>query len=256
MRPPPRALVLSAGIGERLRPITLDRPKTMVAVGGFPVLEYHVVLLRELGIREIAINLHHCPEVVTAHFGDGSRWGVSIRYSREERLLGTAGAAKRLEGFLGGGTFLVVYGDQLFDYDLGPFLERHAERRAAATLGVIEGTEPTAGGIVAMGSDGRVTRFLEKPAPNQVFSTLVSAGIYAMEPQVLEAIPADAPSDFGRDILPGLIRSGLAIYAERLEGTLLSIDTLERYRATEEAVRSGALDRHPLRIGLGRARCR
>jgi mannose-1-phosphate guanylyltransferase/mannose-1-phosphate guanylyltransferase/phosphomannomutase len=242
---PRRALILSAGRGERLRPLTDERPKTMMPIDGCPLLEYHVVLLRELGVRELAVNLHHKPEVVMAHFGDGSGWGVSIRYSLEEELLGTAGAARRVAPFLGAGTFVVLYGDNLMDFDLRPLFELHERAGAIATLAVVDGLPPTAAGIVSLDAEGRVTRFLEKPLPQQVFSSLVNAGIYVMEPEVLDFIPSQGPSDFGRDVLPSLIAAGRLVYAREMEGYLSGIDTPELYRAVEADVRSGRLS-HPL----------
>lgn len=252
---PKRALLLSAGRGERLRPLTDDLPKTMVPVGGRPLLEYHVVLLHHLGIREIAVNLHHRPDVVRSYFGDGAAWGVRITYSLEEELLGTAGAAKRLEEFLGAGRFLVVYGDNLFDYDLKPLLTLHEQSGAVTTMGLFEGPDPTAGGIAALGRDGRVTRFLEKPRPQEVWSRLVSAGIYVMEPEVLQLIPSDRCCDLGREILPALIESGMPVYGLQLEGTLLGVDTPDLYRAACLSVEAGHLH-HPLTSGRGLAGAR
>ena len=244
---PARALILSAGRGERLRPLTDERPKTMLPLGGRPLLEYHVVLLREHGIREIAVNLHHRPQAVVDYFGDGARWGVSIRYSLEKELLGTAGAAKQLEWFLSAGPFLVVYGDNLVAGDLTPLFERHAGSRASATLAVVEGPEPTAGGIVGVACDGRVTRFLEKPRPEQVFSRLVSAGLYVLEPEVLSFIPAGRPCDFARDVLPALLRVGRPVYAVRFDGYLSGIDTPELYRRARADI-EGARFPHPLLV--------
>ncbi len=180
-----------------------------------------------------------------AHFGDGSAWGVSIRYSLEEELLGTAGAARRVAPFLRAGTFVVFYGDNLVDFDLRPLCELHDRAGAIATLAVVRGLPPTAGGIVSLDTDGRVTRFLEKPLPQQVFSSLVSAGIYVMEPEVLDFIPSQGSSDFGRDVLPPLIAAGRPVYAREMNGYLSGIDTPELYRAVEADVRSGRLS-HPL----------
>ncbi len=242
---PRRALILSAGRGERLRPLTDDRPKTMVLVAGRPVLEYHVTLLRDLGIRELAINLHHQPHVVMNHFGDGSLWDVSIRYSLEDQLLGTAGAVRRLRDFLGEGTFLVIYGDNLFDYDLSPLLDLHSRQGSVATLGLFRGENPRAGGIVGLAPSGRVERFLEKPGPGEVFSDLVSAGIYVMEPRVFEFIPESGPSDFGRDVLPRLVASEAPVYGLEMEGYLTGLDTPELYERAQADVAQGKL-RHPL----------
>jgi len=245
---PKRALILSAGRGERLRPLTDERPKTMVPLGGRPLLEYHVVLLREHGITELAVNLHHRAQAVLDHFGDGRRWGVSIRYSIEKKLLGTAGAAKRLEGFLASGPFLVVYGDNLVAGDLTPLFEHHARSGAIATLAAVEGPDPTAGGIVAVRDDGRVTRFLEKPRREEVFSRLVNAGLYVLDPEVFSFIPEERPCDFGRDVLPALLRGARPVHAVRFGGYLSGIDTPELYRRAQADVAAARFS-HPLSVG-------
>src|SRR5690606_25874488 len=120
-----RALILAAGEGSRLRPLTLDRPKPMLPIGGVPILQHQVDYLRSHGITEIAINLHYKPEVIVDHFGDGSSFGVRITYSREARLLGSAGAAKQLDWYFDD-TFIVLYGDVLTNLDIGQLIAFHA----------------------------------------------------------------------------------------------------------------------------------
>ena len=247
---PRRALILSAGRGERLRPLTDDRPKPMVLVAGRPVLEYHITLLRELGIRDLAINLHHKPHVVMDHFGDGSAWDVRIQYSVEPELMGTAGAVRCLDAYLDGGTFLVIYGDNLFDYDLKLLLEVHAREAAVATLGLYRGENPRAGGIAGLGPSGRVWRFLEKPGPDEIFSDLVSAGIYVMEPGVLDFIPEGGASDFGRDVLPRIVESDRPVFGVEMEGYFTGLDTVELYERAQADVAKGKLH-HPLTTSPG-----
>src|SRR5712691_3290096 len=123
-------MILAAGEGTRLRPLTFDRPKPMLPVAGRPLLEHTVAWLLHYGITHVAMNLHHRGDVVMDYFGDGSRLGTAIVYSREETLLGTAGAVKRLEWFFTDGPFLVVYGDVVTDLDPIALLERH--QRAGA----------------------------------------------------------------------------------------------------------------------------
>ncbi len=222
----------------------------MVPVGGRPVLEYHIVLLRDLGIREIAINLHHKPQVVMDHFGDGSAWDVRLEYSVEEELLGTAGAVRRLEPYFAGESFLVVYGDNLFDYDLRPLLNLHARSDAIATLGVYRGANPRAGGIVGLDPSGRVWGFLEKPRQDEIFSDLLNAGIHVMEPGVLDFIPEEGASDFGKDVLPALVDAEASVFGMELEGTLLSLDTPALYEKAQAEVAKGIL-LHPITIARG-----
>jgi NDP-sugar pyrophosphorylase family protein len=233
-----KAMILAAGEGTRLRPLTDIYPKPMLPVGGQPLLERTVGWLRAHGIAEIAINLHHRPEAITRHFGDGSRFGVRITYSPEEQLLGTAGAVRRLEGFFDT-TFAVVYGDVLTDLDLTALAAFHAGSGSVATLALYRADpQPTARGLVALSEQGRVTRFLEKPRSEEVFDGLINAGVYILEPAVVPFIPIDRPSDFGRDVFPDLLQRGM-----RLSGwpippatTLIDIGSPESYRAAQQMV--------------------
>src|ERR1051326_4195920 len=147
-----RALILAAGEGTRLRPLTLDRPKPMLPVGGRPILEHLVVLLRDHGIREVAINLHYKPRGISDYFGDGTRFGVQITYSLEARLLGSAGAAKQLDWFLGSTSepFIVIYGDVLADIDLHQLINVHGSKRGLGTLALYHVEDPGRCGIVEL----------------------------------------------------------------------------------------------------------
>jgi len=222
-----KALLLAAGEGTRLRPLTLDRPKPMVPVGGRPVLEHLLVLLREHGVTRVAINLHYRPERIIQHFGDGSRFGVRIEYSWEPRLLGTAGAAKRLESFLDE-PFLVLYGDVLTNVDLTQMAERHAARGAVASLLLYEPDDQTRCGMAARDSSGRITTFIEKPT-RAVPGRLANAGICLFEPEVLRLVPRGRPFDFAADVLPQLLSQRLPVYGDLAEGYVLDIGSMERY---------------------------
>jgi NDP-sugar pyrophosphorylase family protein len=221
-----KALVLAAGKGTRLGALTARRPKPMVPVAGRPLLERIVRDLRAAGIEEIFINLHHCADVITGHFGDGSRHGVAIRYSREPELLGTAGAARRLQRELGD-RFLVYYGDNFVEIDLGALFRAHERRRPLGTIAVFEAEETRASGVVETDADGRVLRFLEKPAPGTTPSRTVNAGIYVLERAALDVVAEGAVSDFGRDVFPALLRAGADLRAFPLTGRVHGIDTPE-----------------------------
>ena len=158
-----KALILAAGEGTRLRPLTLTRPKPMLPIGGIPLLELWLRLLVRHGVRDIAINLHYKPDVVTSYFGDGTRWHVRLTYSFEEQALGTAGAVRRLQSFLDE-RFFVLYGDVLTDLDLTALAALHERKQAALTAALYRVPRPWECGIVAMDADGRITRFVEKPA--------------------------------------------------------------------------------------------
>ncbi len=226
-----RALILAAGEGTRLRPLTADRPKPMLPVGGSPILEHLVRHLRRHGIREIAINLHYKPEAIVEHFGDGQRFDVSITYSPEAELLGSAGAARQLDWFFDD-TFLVLYGDVLTDLNLTALVEHHHARAAAGTITLYEAEDPTRCGIVKLAHDDRVVQFVEKP-PSASFGTLANAGVYVLEPSVLRAVPPGQPFDFGHDLFPLLLEQGVPLYGYRAASYVLDIGSPERYAQAE-----------------------
>lgn len=232
-----KAMLLAAGEGSRLRPLTDEVPKPMVPIAGRPILEHNVRLLARHGVRDITINLHHKGDVIRRHFGDGAAWGVSIRYVEEPSLLGTAGGVKNALRDVDG-TFLVAYGDNLSTIDLTRMLRAHRERGAAATMALFHREHVLASGIVGLDEQDRVTRFLEKPKPDQVFSHWVNAGYLALEPSVLARIPAGV-SDFGRDVLPGL--DGLYGYRMGPDEGLWWIDTHDDYHRLIKSIEQGGV---------------
>lgn len=237
-----KALVLAAGEGTRLRPLTLDRPKPMLPVAGRPLLEHLVALLAAHGIREIAINLHYRPEAIVDHFGDGSRFGVRITYSREQRLLGSAGAARRLDWFLDD-PFLVIYGDVLTDVDLSSLVDAHRRFGGIGTIALSEADDPTRCGIVQLDGTRRITRFIEKPTNDQ-FGNLANSGIYILNRTVLDHVPSARPFDFGTDLFPALLSGGLPLYGVLAPGYVLDIGSVERYHRAEADLLAGRVRSH------------
>ncbi len=254
-----RALILAAGEGTRLRQLKLDCPKPMVPIGGKPLLEHTVGWLRAYGVADIAINLHYRPEAVTGHFGDGGRFGVAITYSYEPQLLGTAGAAKKLQSFFDT-TFVVVYGDVFTNLNLARLTSFHHSRGrgwpsdrgeddslplspsppAYVTLSLYHVPNPSACGIVDLDGEGRVMRFVEKPPPEQVFGDLANAGVMVVEPGILDYIPPDTFYDFGHDLLPRLLADGVPISGLPIaeDEYLVDIGTPERYAWAQREWRS------------------
>jgi NDP-sugar pyrophosphorylase family protein len=226
-----RALVLAAGCGERLRPLTDDRPKPMIEIGGKPILQHNLQMLARAGVCEAVINLHHLPERIREYFGNECA-GVSLSYSYEPELLGTAGAARKSAAFLRDGDFIVAYGDNLSTIDLSKLIALHRQRDADVTLAVFHRDDVGASGIVGLDATDRVTRFLEKPREDEIFSHWVNAGYLVAKPSVLDAIPANGPSDFGRDILPQLVARGARIYGYRMTERLWWIDSPADYERT------------------------
>ena len=244
---PGQAMLLAAGQGMRLRPLTERIPKCMVLLGGKPLLEYGIRWLSKHGVTELAINVHHLPETVTEYFADGRQWGVRITYSLEPEPLGTAGGVKRMAAFFRG-PFFVWYGDNLSTCRLDHLWAHHLSRAGTVTIALHERDDPTHGGIVGLDAQDRITRFLEKPAPAEVFSRWVNAGIYVLEPEVLDQIPAGQAMDFGRDVFPAMLAAGGALYGYRMsrDERLWWIDRAEDLRRVEQEWRTiepGLLER-------------
>jgi mannose-1-phosphate guanylyltransferase/phosphomannomutase len=235
------AIVLVAGEGSRLRPLTADRPKPMLPIAGRPALEWIVRWLRAHGICTLYFNLHYCSQAIVEHFGDGTAFGVQITYSYEPALRGTAGGAAHFRPRLQG-TTLVIYGDVLSDLDLQALLARHRAAGAAVTLALYRVPDPWTRGVVEQAPEGWITGFREKPAPATCPPTaLVNAGIYALEPAVLDLVPADRPSDFGHDLFPLLLARGERLLGWEAEGYIHDYGTLAQYYQADADARTGRL---------------
>lgn len=196
-----KAVVMAGGEGTRLRPLTCNVPKPMVPVMDKPVIDYTFHLLKQHGITDVAVTLHYLPTVIQDYFGDGSSWGIKLRYFIEKTPLGTAGSVKNAEEFLDE-TFLVISGDALTDFPLSEAIAFHRARGALATIVLTRVDSPLEYGLVLTDRQGRIYRFLEKPSWGEVFSDTVNTGIYILEPEVLRHIPAGEPFDFSRDLFP------------------------------------------------------
>jgi mannose-1-phosphate guanylyltransferase len=240
-----KALILAAGLGTRLGLLTSSRPKPMLTIAGRPLLEHTVRLLRTHGVRDIAINIHHHPETIVEHFRDGHAFGVRLVYSREERLMGTAGAVKRLEHFLDE-PFFVIYGDVLTDMDLSRLAAWHRDRRAVLSLALYRVEDPTRAGIVDVDADGRVQRFQEKPAAEDVFSDLANTGIIVAEPEMLGSVPPDTFCDFGEHVIPTLLNRRARVYGRLADAYVLDIGSPERYALALDDARVGRVRLHSL----------
>lgn len=224
------AVVLSAGLGTRLRPLTDTLPKPMAPVAGVPLLERTVRHLAAHGVRDVCVNLHHLPRVVLDHFGDGRAFGVRLHFALEEELLGTAGALNAFRDFLDA-PFLIWYGDVLSDIDLSALEAFHREKGGAASVALYRVDNPTQCGLVDLDASGRILRFVEKPPV--AFTDLANAGIYLCEPQVLDFIPASGFSDFGRDVFPALLAAGVALYGYPLAEYLIDVGSPEKLARAE-----------------------
>ena len=234
-----KAFILGAGLGTRLRSLGLDCPKVMVPIGGKPLLQHHFEHFSAQGVTDFIVNLHYMPDSIRDYFGNGSRFGVRVTYSFEPELLGTAGAVKRMEQALGDDRFLVIYGDNLVRLKLNDLTSFHAQREAIATIALFESPEPWTGGVVETEQDGRVRRFVEKPPREEVTTNLINAGIYLLEPQVLETIPPNQCFDFGKDVFPRLLAKHAPIFAMKPQAYIHDVGTPERLAKAHEDYENG-----------------
>jgi mannose-1-phosphate guanylyltransferase/phosphomannomutase len=201
----------------------------MLPLAGRPLLEHVITHLRDCGVTDLAINLYHLPAPVMDYFGDGNRWGVSLRYSVEEQLLGSAGGVKQLQTFFDD-TFLVYYGDVFTRADLRPMIDLHRQAGALATMGLYRVPDPWNRGIVELDGSQIIARFVEKPPPEEAFSDLANAGIYVLEPAVLDRIPIGQVWDFGHDVFPDMLAEGTQVAGYVIEDTLIDIGLPEKYK--------------------------
>jgi NDP-sugar pyrophosphorylase family protein len=233
------AIVLAAGEGTRLRPLTLDRPKPMLPLAGRPALEWLLRWLRWHGVRDVFLNVHYRPDTIRNHFGDGAGLGLRIVYNEERELLGTAGGAAQFRDRVGE-TVFVCYADVLSDLDLGALLRHHRDRQAVATLALYRVPDPWTRGVVDLAPDGRIRAFREKPPASECPpSALVNAGIFVIETAVLRAIPLGQPSDFGHDVFPQLLAAHAPVYGWESDGYILDYGTLDQYRQAADDALAG-----------------
>lgn len=235
-----KALVLCAGYGSRLGILARETPKAMLTIAGEPLLGHMLRYLASYGYHQVAINLHHEPDVIRRFVEDGSRFGVSVQYSHEERLLGTAGAAKSLEMFFQDSEhFLVIYGDLLTDQDLAAMLDFHRAHEAGATLLVHRSGQSNS--LVSLGEDGRIVEFVERPTDAQRTGRAhawTNSGVYMLSRQMLQHVPSQIPVDFARDVFPAVL-TDIPLYGFPLTGYRCAIDSADRYREATAAVQQG-----------------
>ena len=231
-----RAMVLAAGLGTRLRPLTNDRPKALVEVGGRPLIAYNLELLRRFGITDIVINLHYQGAALRNALGDGGAFGVHIEYSPEDPLLDTGGAIKNAEARLGGEDFLILNSDTIIDLPLDRLIASHRARAAAATLVLRHDPEQTRYGLIEIDATDRVRRFLGRPeAVAEPVTAFMFAGVHVVSPQVFHFMPAGGTFSLTRHTYPAMLAGGAALYGFPFDGFWRVIDTpADRERATNE----------------------
>ena len=236
-----RAMILAAGLGTRLRPLTYGMPKPMVPVLNRPVMEHAARLLARHGFRETIANLHWFPELIEGRFGDGSEFGLELSYSHETQLLGTAGGVRNAADFLGD-SFLVVAGDALTDIDFTAMREFHESHDGLVTMATKRVADTDQFGVVIAGEGGRIQGFQEKPDPAEALSDLANTCIYMFRAEVFDYFPAPGTSndagpddppefaDWAKDVFPALLEADVPFYSHEIEAYWNDIGNLDELR--------------------------
>jgi NDP-sugar pyrophosphorylase family protein len=233
-----RAMVLAAGLGTRLRPITDATPKPLVPVAGRPLLEHLLAFLRAGGIEEVVVNLHHLGPKIQAHVGDGARFGLRVRYSTEDPILDTGGGIKRAEPLLAGEPFVVANGDSLLEIQLRDLVEWHEAHGGVATLAVRPDANVAHYGTVELDDTDRVCRIVglpptAKPGPR----ALMFPGLHVLEPEVFRWMDAGGVFSITRVTYPRMIEAGLPVFGWETHARWITIDTPEALAAADRLLR-------------------
>lgn len=224
-----QALILAGGKGTRLRPLTVYTPKPVVPICNRPFLLYQIDTLRRAAVTDITLSLSYQPEKIEQQLGDGSNFGVKLKYTVEPQPMGTAGAYKFAEEMIREPT-VVFNGDILTDLDLKTVIRMHKERNALATIVLTPVDNPSAYGVVETENDGRVRRFLEKPKTEETTCKNINAGTYVLEPQVLDLIPRGENHSFEYGVFPKLLENSESFFAHIPQRTYwMDIGTPGRY---------------------------
>jgi mannose-1-phosphate guanylyltransferase/mannose-1-phosphate guanylyltransferase/phosphomannomutase len=223
-------MLLAAGLGTRLRPLTYELPKPMVPVLGRPVMEHILRLLAKHGFDDVVANLHYFPDLIRGRFGDGSDYGVRLVYSYEAELLGTAGGVRNVRDHFGDETFLIISGDALTDIDLGALWAAHKEQGGIATLALKRVEDTSQFGVVIVGEDDRIQGFQEKPDPAEALSNLGNCGIYVFEPEIFDYFPDTEFVDWAMDVFPTLLAQDVSFYGHEFPDYWNDVGSLEEYR--------------------------
>ncbi|CAN5234185.1 hypothetical protein BH20ACI2_BH20ACI2_00470 [soil metagenome] len=238
-----QALILAGGKGTRLRPLTVYTPKPIVPIANRPLLFYQIDLLRNAGITDITLSLSYQPDKIEQILGNGSDLGVMLRYITEPSPMGTAGAY-RFAADASDKTTLVFNGDIVTDLDLSAIIEFHRSRKANATIALVSVEDPTHYGVVQVNKDGQVIRFVEKPSEKEAaaLTNTINAGIYVLEPSILDLIAKDTYKSFEYHIFPDILERDLPFYGYVMKGEYwLDIGTPESYLKAHIDILSGRI---------------
>lgn len=224
-----KAMIMAAGVGSRLMPLTMNIPKPMIPMGNRPLMENTVQLLAEHGFNELIANLYYHASVITDYFSRLDLPGISLNFSVEDELLGTAGGVKKCQWFLDD-TFVVMSGDALTDIDLTRLLDEHRKRGSLATIALKKVEDVQNFGVVEIAEDGLIRKFQEKPRPEEAISHSANTGIYIFEPEIFRYIPENEFYDFGKQVFPYLVEIGSPFYGVEIDDYWCDVGNIDTYR--------------------------
>ncbi|SRR5579883_706735 len=225
-----KAMVLAAGVGSRLDPLTTSVPKPLVPIANRPVMEHILRLLAKNGITDLIANLHYLPDQLRQYFGDGRDFGVNLQFHFERELSGDAGGVRACRHFLMDGTFLVMMGDLLTDCQLSAIIKQHQAKGALATIATKRVDNVEHFGVVVADQEGWISGFQEKPKREEALSNCASAGIYVLEPEIFKEMPETGVFGFGRQLFPALVEKGAPVLAVEIESYWSDVGTIPQYR--------------------------
>lgn len=236
-----KAMILAAGFGTRLRPLTNTIPKPLLPVGGVPLIVWNLLLLRRYGIRDVIVNLHHLGHSIEKELGDGATWKMRISYSKEARILGTGGGLKQAEEFFEGEPFLVMNSDTLCELDIDAVRRYHERQNPLATMVVREDPNVDRWGVLELEADQRVVRIngrgrlSHEPVVERMF-----AGVHIVHPRLLRSVPVHCESSI-IDAYVHEINHGESVYGYTSHGYWSDVGTPQRYAEAQDDVERGLI---------------
>ena len=239
-----RAMILAAGLGTRMRPLTDHLPKALVPVAGRPLIEYALRFVQFHGIEDVVVNLHHLGDRIRNTLGDGSTYGLRIRYSPEDPILDSGGAIKQAQPLLDGAPFLVLNADTILDFDLTDFLAAHRRAGALATLLLRPNPDPQRFGLIETDRRSLIRRIRGEPhdmIATEELSPAMFTGCQVLEPEIFTHMPADRAFSTTHDLYPRLIRNGQALLGVQHPGAWLVVDDATGIAQATEALTSDRL---------------
>jgi mannose-1-phosphate guanylyltransferase len=233
-----KALILAAGLGTRLRPLTDNIPKALVPVAGYPLLSYHLQSLKKNGVREVLINAYHHADQILKFVTEYQKENpeVNITVSQEPALLGSAGTLLANKNFFTDeDSFFVIYGDNLTNINYGTLLDWHNKKLGIVTVSAYYEENPTSKGIISFDENHKILKFIEKPAIEDIISNYANAGVYAVSGRIFGYLEAlnKTPFDFGHDVFPALLKTDEAMYVYPMTEFLLDVGTPETYKRAQ-----------------------